>query len=187
MPKIKYRMKKEKTVRDILDQPLDRRKAKGFLQFVLIPLILVLIDQVTKFAVASNMSESQVITVIPGLFNINYVLNKGAALGIFKDQTIFLVTLSSLLTIFIYYLAWQDFRQKHTIIPEMIIVGGAIGNLLDRLFLGGAVRDFLEVPFFAVMNFADWFVSAGIALLILKYLIYSNRSEPSGRQGRQDG
>lgn len=180
-------MKKDKTVRDLLDQPLDKRKVKGFIQFVLIPAVLVLIDQLTKFAVAANMSESQVIPVIPGFFNINYVLNKGAALGIFQNQTIFLVTLSSLLTIFIYYLAWQDFWQKHTIIPEMIIVGGAIGNLLDRLFLGGAVRDFLEVPFFAVMNFADWFVSAGIALLILKYLIYSSRPEAAGKQDPKDG
>lgn len=170
-------MKKENNIKDLLDKPIDKRKAGAIFQFTLLPLVLVLIDQLTKLFVASNMKENEVIRVIPGLFNINYVLNKGAALGIFENKTLFLIILSSLMIMFIYVIAFQDFKIGHTIIPEMVIVGGALGNLLDRLFFSGAVRDFLEVPFFAVMNFADWFVSVGIALLVIKYLYHLSKPE----------
>ena len=68
-----------------------------------------------------------------------------------------------------------------------MIIGGAFGNLADRVFLNGAVRDFLEVPFFAIMNFADWFVSVGIALLVLKYIYYARKQQDNGNmEGTQE-
>ncbi|MDD2370705.1 MAG: signal peptidase II [Firmicutes bacterium] len=182
MPKIKYKFKKDKNIKEILDKPLDKNKVKFFSLFILIPMILTIIDQFTKILVNKYMIIGDEINVIPGFFNINYVINKGAALGIFENMTFFLVIVSLLMIIFIYFLAYNDFKSDHTIIPEMIIVGGAIGNLIDRIFLAGNVRDFLEVPFFAVMNFADWFVSIGIALLLIKYIYYYNRIEKNEKK-----
>ncbi len=177
MSKIKYKLKKNKKIKEILDKPLDKNKVKIFSLFILIPLMLTIIDQFTKILVNKYMAVGDEIRVIPGLFNLNYVINKGAALGIFENMTYFLVIISLIMIGFLYFLAYNDFKSKNTIIPEMIIIGGAIGNLIDRIFLAGKVRDFLEVPFFAVMNFADWFVSIGIILLLIKYIYYYNRSE----------
>ena len=162
MPKIKYKLKKEKNIKEILDKPLDKNKVKLFLLFIIIPLVLTFIDQLTKVIVDHYMDIGDEIRVIPGFFNINYVINTGAALGIFEDMTFFLVIISSLMVVFLYILAYHDYKNKHMVIPELIIIGGALGNLIDRLFINGKVRDFLEVPFFAVMNFADWCVSIGI-------------------------
>lgn len=180
MPKIKYKVRKEKRFKDYLDQPIDRKKAGLFLHLTFLPLMLVLIDQLTKWFVAHNMHKGEEIQVIPSLFNIQYVVNKGAALGIFHNKTVFLVIISSLMIAFIYYLAIYDLKLGHPITPELFIIGGAFGNLIDRVFLAGAVRDFLEVPFFAVMNFADWFVSVGIGLLVIKYLYYFSKEDSDG-------
>lgn len=177
MPKIKYKIKKDKNIKDILDKPLDKNKVKFFSLFILIPLVLIFIDQFTKIIVNHYMDVGDEIRVIPGLFNINYVINTGAALGIFENMTFFLVIISSFMIVFLYFLAYHDFKNKHTVIPELIIIGGALGNLIDRMFINGQVRDFLEVPFFAVMNFADWFVSIGIGLLIIKYIYYYKKSD----------
>ncbi|KAF0091426.1 MAG: signal peptidase II [Fusobacteria bacterium] len=177
MPKIKYKIKKEKKIIEILDMPLDKNKVKFFSLFILIPLILTLIDQFTKIIVNHYMAVGDEIRVIPGLFNINFVINTGAALGIFEDMTFFLVIISSFMIIFLYFLAYHDYKNKHTVIPELVIIGGAFGNLIDRIFIEGKVRDFLEVPFFAVMNFADWFVSIGIGLLVIKYIYYYKKSD----------
>lgn len=177
MPKIKYKIKKDKNIKDILDKPLDKNKVKFFSLFILIPLVLIFIDQFTKIIVNHYMDVGDEIRVIPGLFNINYVINTGAALGIFENMTFFLVIISSFMIVFLYFLAYHDFKNKHTVIPELIIIGGALGNLMDRMFINGQVRDFLEVPFFAVMNFADWFVSIGIGLLIIKYIYYYKKSD----------
>jgi signal peptidase II len=177
MPKIKYKIKKEKKIKDILDKPLDKNKVKFFSLFILIPLVLTMIDQFTKIIVDVYMDVGDEIRVIPGLFNINFVINTGAALGIFEDMTFFLVIISSVMIIFLYFLAYYDYKNKHTVIPELVIIGGAFGNLIDRIFIEGKVRDFLEVPFFAVMNFADWFVSIGIGLLVIKYIYYYKKSD----------
>lgn len=177
MPKIKYKLKKEKNIKDILDKPLDKNKVKFYTLFILIPLVLTMIDQFTKIIVNHYMEIGDEINVIPGLFNINYVINTGAALGIFENMTLFLIIVSSLMIIFLYILAYHDYKGKHTVFPEVIIIGGALGNLIDRLFLSGKVRDFLEVPFFSVMNFADWFVSIGIGLLVIKYIYYYKKSD----------
>ncbi len=179
MPKIKYKLKKDKNIKDMLDKPLDKKKVKFTFLFILLPFLLVLIDQITKILVDKHMIIGNEIQVIPGVFNINYVINKGAALGIFENMTYFLVVVSFLMICFLYFLAFNDFKSNHTVVPEMLIIGGAIGNLIDRVFLAGAVRDFLEVPFFAVMNFADWFVSIGIILLLIKYIYYYNKTEKS--------
>ena len=182
MPKIKYKLKKEKNIKDILDKPLDQKKVKFFSLFVLIPVILTVIDQYTKVLVSNYMAIGDEIRVIPGLFNIQYVVNKGAALGIFNNMTIFIVLVSLSMVIFLYFLAYNDFKGRHTVLPEMIIIGGAFGNLIDRIFLFGKVRDFLEVPFFAVMNFADWFVSLGIGLLVIKYIYYYKKTDKNVEQ-----
>ena len=163
------------------------RKAGFSLRFILLPLFMLAVDQLTKLWVTSTLKLGEEIPLIPGFFNITYVVNEGAALGIFENMTLFLVAVSVLMIIFLYVLAVKDEQEGHTVIPELMIIGGAFGNLADRVFLNGAVRDFLEVPFFAIMNFADWFVSVGIALLVLKYIYYARKQQDNGNmEGTQE-
>lgn len=186
MSKTKYKLNKTNSVKEMIDSEKEKEdgkknrrnsiKSKVKLYYFFLPTILILIDQLTKFFISKSLDIGEEIVLIPGLFNIQYIINKGAALGIFHDKTFFLILVSSLMIIFIIYMAIREAKLKHSIIPELIIIGGALGNLIDRIFLDGGVRDFLEVPFFAVMNFADWFVSLGIVLFVIK-LIFSWKNE----------
>lgn len=159
-----------------MEQDFKSTRKAGFpLRFILLPLLLLAVDQGAKLLVTANLKLGQEVILLPGLFNLTYVQNAGAALGIFGNMTVFLVGISSLMVVLLYVLAWRDYQEGHPVLPELLIIGGAFGNLVDRIFLGGRVRDFLEVPFFAVMNLADWFVSAGILLLVLKYFLAARK------------
>lgn len=144
--------------------------------WIIAVIIIVLIDQGSKLLVANTMSVGDTITLIPGVFNIRYVMNRGAAFGMWEGGQIFFIIAGVLMVAFMVYLIYRDKKLGQTIIPEILIIGGGIGNIIDRIVLFG-VRDFLDVPFFAVMNLADWFVSVGIILLIVKYIYYWRKDE----------
>lgn len=183
MYKVKYKLKKTNSVKEMINAEKAKKEAnskriknfsKGFrFHYILFPLAIVIIDQFTKYFVSVSLKIGEEITVVPGLFNIQFVINKGAALGILADKTIFLILVSLIMIGIVIYMSVKECRQRNTIVPELIIIGGALANLIDRIFLSGGVRDFLEVPFFAVMNFADWFVSLGIVLFVIKIIFYS--------------
>ena len=142
--------------------------------WLVIVIILVLIDQASKFFVGSMMSVGQQIVLIPDIFNIRYILNKGAAFGILENAQWLFVSLTAIVVVIILVQIRSERKKGHSVIPEAILLGGALGNLIDRLIFG-YVRDFLEVPFFAVMNFADWFVTLGVILVIVKYIFFYKR------------
>lgn len=179
MSKIKYKLNKTNSIKEIIEMKKNKDPKilkKGFrLHYIILPVALIIIDQLTKYFISNNLEIGEEIIVIPGIFNIQYIINKGAALGILNDMTLFLIIISIFMIIFIIFIAIKEKKSGNTIVPELIIIGGAFGNLIDRLFLSGQVRDFLEVPFFAVMNFADWFVSLGIFLFVIKILFYSKK------------
>jgi len=142
--------------------------------WLVIVIILVLIDQASKFFVGSTMSVGQQIVLIPDVFNIRYILNKGATFGILENAQWLFISLTAIVVVIILVQIRSERKRGHSVIPEAILLGGALGNLIDRLIFG-YVRDFLEVPFFAVMNFADWFVTLGVILVIVKYVFFYKR------------
>jgi signal peptidase II len=115
---------------------------------------------------------------------LHYVTNTGAAFGILKDQTGFLIvtTLIGLAAIYLYY-RYPPF--EHLVAPVAIgmMLGGAIGNLADRLRLG-RVTDFIDFPFWPAFNLADSSIVIGIAVLVLGYAILAKRQPP--RAERED-
>lgn len=145
---------------------------------LLIIVLTVVIDQISKYFVALKMSVGSRIELIPNFFNIRYVTNKGAAFGMLANQRWLFIAVSCALIIVLFIMMLRDRKKNINVLPEALIIGGALGNLIDRILLGG-VRDFLEVPGFAIMNLADWFISIGIFLLIVKYLkqIFSDGSK----------
>ena len=115
---------------------------------------------------------------------LHYVTNTGAAFGILKDQTGFLIvtTIIGLAAIYLYY-RYSPF--DHLVAPVAIgmMLGGAIGNLVDRLRLG-RVTDFIDFPFWPSFNVADSSIVIGIAILLLGYAVFTKRPPP--RAERED-
>lgn len=145
----------------------------------LIALFVVLLDRLTKWAVAKDISLHDGIQIIPGFFRLTHVENRGAAFGLFADSPTewkigLLVLFSIVALVVVSALLW---RNSHAItttgIGLALILGGAIGNLWDRL-LNGRVVDFLlfyigryQWPAF---NVADSAIVCGAGLLVIEIL-----------------
>jgi len=129
--------------------------------------ILVLIDQIIKILV-SNMIES--IVIIKNFFNLTYVKNTGAAFSILENNTIFLImiTFISLFLIYKFLLKNKKFNKLEIIIYSLLI-GGIIGNLIDRIVYGYVI-DYLEFIILnrhmPIFNFADICIVIGTFLFL---------------------
>lgn len=139
------------------------------LLWLILVLILVL-DQVTKYLASINLLEGQTIPVINGIFHITLVHNTGAAFGLFQAHSGVFVVLSIIVASLILYLNYR-WVNKGTLVTCVLalIVGGAIGNLIDRIRLGYVV-DFLDFRIWPVFNVADSAISIGTIVLII-YII----------------
>lgn len=138
--------------------------------------VVVLLDQVTKHLF---WGMGQNYEIIPGYFNITLVKNAGAAFGMFQGARVFFVTASFLAVGLIIYLGMRLPRGQRTRrILLGLILGGAVGNLIDRV-ASGEVIDFVQIGvaghYWPVFNIADAGVTVGATLLIL-YAMRSQRS-----------
>ncbi|CDF57874.1 signal peptidase II [Thermobrachium celere] len=146
------------------------------MEFVIISL-LVLIDQITKYIAKNYLIIRQPINILEGFLNLVYVENRGAAFGIFRDKKIILIGFTSLVIVgLIYYLYKNKGKDKIIDICLILVIAGAIGNLIDRVFLSYVVdfihfyiRDVFDWP---VFNFADIYVSIGAVLLSIKLIFF---------------
>lgn len=145
---------------------------------LIISAVLVLIDQIIKIVVVNNMELYETIPVIKfgdkEIFNLTYVLNDGAGWSILSGKTIFLIVLTSILMIGIIIYLIKFAEKKPLLIASLsCIIGGGIGNLIDRVFRGGKVIDFIEARFidFPIFNFADICVTIGVVLLLIYFIL----------------
>ena len=133
--------------------------------------ILVLADQISKFIIRNNMNLYESIVVIPSFFNITYITNDGMAFGInFPFGIYVFTTISIVFTIVLIWYLWT-IKDHHIVIRTAVglIIAGAIGNLIDRLFFGKVV-DFLDFMIgdihWYVFNFADSYVTVGMCIML---------------------
>jgi signal peptidase II len=149
-----------------------------YLEFIL-PLVIVGVDQATKAMVRAALPVHETIAVIPGFFNITHALNSGAAFGFldgtdfpYKTVIIAVIATAALIGVGI-YAASLSHHQLVARIGLALIVGGAAGNLIDRV-LAGSVVDFADFYFrdwhFWAFNVADSAISIGVTMLILDML-----------------
>lgn len=148
-------------------------KKKSFFIAVAVAAAVLVIDQITKYLVVSHFNLYESIPLIPGVLNLTYIHNRGAAFGIFQNQTLpfVIITLVALaLGVWVLYKRYFDHPLMDWAI--LLILSGGLGNLIDRVFRHGNVVDFLETAFmqFPVFNIADCAVVIGAGLMIL-YLI----------------
>lgn len=138
-------------------------------------ILIVGADQLTKYLVITYMEPNQVISVIPGIINFNRINpNSGAAFGILEGKTWFLITITCIIMIIcVAMLIRKTFESKLMFWSICVVLGGGLGNLIDRIFRGGNVIDFLEFGFFEfpVFNVADCAVCIGAAMIVLYFLI----------------
>jgi len=139
----------------------------------LIPLLIiftVFIDQITKYLIRKNLSPHEVIKILPGL-NIVHVSNTGAAFGILRGAgNLFFIGISVIAIAVILYLL---IKEKRHLLPYSLILGGAIGNLIDRITIGH-VTDFIDLYVgrfhWPAFNVADSSLTVGIIILFIEIL-----------------
>ncbi len=145
---------------------------------LLLAAVLVGIDQLTKWLVVSNMSERQSIHLIKvgdtQVLNLSYYLNDGAAFSMFEGQTVMLIAVTSLVLIgIVVAMLLGKVQRTSYIMTFSLIIGGGVGNLIDRIFNDGKVVDFIDFRLinFAIFNFADICAVCGGILLCLLVII----------------
>lgn len=131
-------------------------------------LLIFSLDQLTKFLVTKNLYLHQSLPIVRNLFHLTLVHNRGAAFGLFKGQ-VFLFILTSAAAMGLIVLDLIDPRRRRGSgslynLSLALILGGAAGNLIDRLFLGYVI-DFLDFRVWPVFNMADSAITAGAVLL----------------------
>ena len=144
-----------------------------------LPLAIVALDQLTKAIVRSNVPLHSSVTVVPGLVDFTHVRNSGAAFGIlnvtefpFKTAVIAVIAIAALIGVGMYAAS----LAHHQVVARTglaLIIGGAAGNLIDRVVTGSVV-DFVDVYWrtyhFWAFNVADSAITVGVAILILDML-----------------
>lgn len=137
--------------------------------------VLVIIDQIIKYFISAYLQPVGSVSVIDNIFCLTYVENKGVAFGMFSDMRwIFVALTSILLVIIIFYMFKKRPKGKFFYVCAALIIGGGIGNLIDRIFYGYVI-DYLSLSFFPpVCNFADYCITAGTIMLVIYLLFFSD-------------
>ncbi|WKV08933.1 signal peptidase II [Thermoanaerobacterium sp. CMT5567-10] len=142
---------------------------------IIIVFISIIIDQMSKYYVVKYLKPIGSFPVINNIFHFTYVENRGAAFGILQNRTLFFIIITVIVgTILMYSIVKIPGSTFYKFTLSMIL-GGAIGNLIDRVRLGYVV-DFIDFKFFpAVFNLADSMIVVG-AFLLCYVLIFKNEN-----------
>ena len=149
--------------------------------WIILSLLIVLLDQGTKLLVIQNIAPTDTIPVIPQVFNLVYVKNTGAAFSLLSGKTFFLSLISLAVCVgIVWFLIKNQPKSRLMLIAASLILGGAIGNMIDRMFRGSVV-DFFEVLLieFPVFNVADIAITIGAVLLMI-YVLFFDREKKNG-------
>ena len=152
--------------------------------FILFALFIILLDQASKIYIQYNMHIGESIPVIEGIFHITYIENPYTAFGLFRYQTIFFVIAASISAILIILIYKKIIFKKDPFmyIPLTLVLGGAVGNLIDRVRIDGRVIDFIDFRIWPVFNFADSAIVCGMLILLIHVLFRT----PERKEGEED-
>ena len=156
---------------------------------LIITAIVIILDQISKAVVVATVAEGSLIEVIPNIFNLTYIENRGAAFGMLSEQRWIFMVISVLAIAGILVYLWKEKPESLWIKTTLaFILGGGIGNMIDRTFRPGVV-DFIDADFFfypvvsfeggfsisledfPIFNIADCFITVGCVCLIC-YLLF---------------
>lgn len=138
--------------------------------------LVIVIDQATKYWIQSRMAYGESWPIFTDIFHITYILNPGAAFGILENKTWFFIAVALVLLAGVVYLYP---RLPENIIVKLgtgLLVGGAIGNLIDRVRIGYVI-DFFDFRIWPIFNVADICIVCGVACLAYFLLLSPEGSE----------
>lgn len=155
----------------------------------LIAAIVIVLDQITKALVRQNLALGEAWAPIPAIgdfFRFLYWQNRGAAFGTLQNAGPFLTVVRIVIAIFIVFF-YQKAETKDRLmrVSLSLMLGGAIGNLIDQFMLG-FVTDFIAVGKFPIFNVADSCVTIGVGLMLLDMLIKEkngSKTDPEVKPG----
>ncbi|HEY8390846.1 MAG TPA: signal peptidase II [Clostridia bacterium] len=174
---------------------IKNRSYKDLAKNLWLPLVIIFVlifsDMLSKSLVENNMELGQRLILIPNFLSITYVLNEGAAFSILSGKKWFFIIVTTVTVVVVMFYLIYD-CDRLTVLMKIaiaLIVGGALGNLIDRIMLG-KVRDFIEIIFFgydlpllgesfAIFNIADCGITIGAILLIIGILIGYHKKDKS--------
>jgi len=148
----------------------------GFAVFV------ILFDQASKFYIQHNMHIGESIPVIKGIFHITYIENPRTSFGLFEYNTSFFV-IAALISVILVILIYKKIifkKDPFMYIPLTLVLGGAVGNLIDRVRIDGKVIDFIDFRIWPVFNFADSAIVCGMLVLLIHLLFHAPEKEDEG-------
>lgn len=145
---------------------------------IIISIILLCIDQISKLLVVNLLTKTDSITIIKNFFYLTYINNDGAAFSILVGKRIFLILIAVLVIVMlIRYIKKNNIQNKLELVSISLIIVGSLGNLMDRV-VRGYVIDFLDFKIFnynfPIFNLADTFIVIGVFLLLLKEIRKEN-------------
>lgn len=156
------------------------KRGKGRMLFYTIVLLVMFLDQLAKYLVVSFLELGQSVPVFDGTVSITYVLNPGAVWGILAYRTTFFVAITLIVALVIlYYNHCLPLYYKFTRIGLAFQLGGAVGNLIDRVRVGHVI-DFLKISFYPpIFNLADTAIVIGGIIFIFSLWKESRRTRLS--------
>lgn len=145
---------------------------------LIISLLVLFLDRLTKNIVLHQLTPFQGIPVVPNIFHLTLIFNKGAAFGILQNATVLFILVSIFSILLIVFL--MVFKPGYMVsgwmrIALALILAGALGNLIDRVKYGYVV-DFLDFRVWPVFNVADSAITIGVFILIIQLFRKENAS-----------
>jgi signal peptidase II len=151
--------------------------------WIIISIIIVVIDQIAKYYVVANIQTDQMIPVVDKFFYLTLHRNSGGAWSILQDsRMVFLIIIPIISAVLIYFMI--KYKSQFLRLSLSMVLGGAIGNYIDRLFIG-KVTDYLLFYIgsyaFPIFNAADMAVTGGTILLAI-YMLFIYKEKPKKNQ-----
>lgn len=155
--------------------------------YAILIVVLIALDQLTKYLVRANIPLGGSLDFLPGFMDLTYVQNTGMAFSMLSEHTWLLALLSAAVTVFlISMLVRREITHPLGVLSVSLVIAGAVGNLIDRVFLG-FVTDMFRTLFidFAVFNLADICIVGGGIALCVYCLFFYDKYEKKG-DGKHD-
>ena len=151
--------------------------------FFLLSLVAIILDQLSKWEILKHFTEGERLNIIPGFFDLTLAYNPGAAFSFLADQggwqKFFFLGLAVVISLYLARAILRDEFGSWGKLGAAMIIGGAIGNVVDRL-IHGHVVDFLlfywQNWFYPAFNIADSFICVGAVCLVLDGLLHKKTS-----------
>jgi signal peptidase II len=144
-------------------------RRESLLWAVALAVVVFVVDQGIKSLVEGSMRVGESISLVPGLLDLTYIKNDGGAFGILGGSRLLLLVGSAVAIVVVVWMLFSGSPTKLATLGCGLILGGAAGNLLDRLG-SGEVTDYVHFSFWYIFNAADAAIVLGVGLLLLSAL-----------------